>query len=100
MEKYELDIKAQEIAASNVQQALEHGPKLRCTTGTFVIAKDIRNGWVLLGGLGGMGVGQMWFGLEERHKSYANFDSAPDIDTDKQDALLDYVTGKIKVTSV
>ena len=34
------------------------------------------SGWVLLGGLGGLGVGVMWAKEEERHKTYTGYASA------------------------
>lgn len=45
---------------SNVAEALEHGPGLRFSTRIWVVAKDPEHEAVLLGGLGAMGVGQMW----------------------------------------
>ena len=45
---------------------------MKCTP-AFVVAKDTKNGIVLLGGLGVMGVGQMCFPMEERHKEYEGF---------------------------
>ena len=97
MEEHNLDTEAQEVAASNWQQVLRDGPGLRCTTGVFIIAKDTKRSKVLLGGLGGMGVGQDWRHLTERHEGIPGFDSAPDIDTLTQNAYLDYWDGKVKV---
>lgn len=81
----------------NIDNVLEEGPGLRYSMGIFIIAKDTKNRQVLLGGLGGMGVGQMWFGLGEMHKEYPGFEKAPDIDTEIHDAMLHYFSGKVLV---
>ena len=45
-----------------------NGPKLRYDYNIWVVAKDTKRKKVLLGGLGGMGIGQMWLEMEDRHK--------------------------------
>lgn len=51
-----------ERQASNLGEFMEHGPGLRHSTRTWVLAKDPVNRRVLVGGLGGFGIGRMWFG--------------------------------------
>ena len=45
-----------------------------------VVKKDTKKGLVLIGGLGEMGVGEMWFNEDERHAEYPGYAEAPDID--------------------
>ena len=45
--------------AHNLDEFMEHGPGLRFTTRDWIV-KRCPDGHVLLGGLGAMGVGQMW----------------------------------------
>jgi len=94
---FDVPDKVAEVAIGNVKDVLERGPGLRYSMGIFVIAKDTKNGEVLLGGLGGMGVGQMWFGITEYNQQYEGFDDAPDIDTETHGARLNYFTGKVDV---
>lgn len=54
---------AEKVSAAlerNVQRVLKDGPGLRYSTEVVVLARDRTAGKVLLGGLGGMGVGEMW----------------------------------------
>ena len=46
----------------NLQDVLEHGPRLSYNRHTWILAKDPEVNRVFLGGLGGMGVGRMWLG--------------------------------------
>ena len=54
---------------------------LHTTFGTRVEARDRVNGYVLLRGLGAMGVGQMWFKEEPRHADYPGYGDAPERDS-------------------
>ena len=65
----------EEALAENVGKFMEDGPRLRYDYHTPVLAV-CDCGYVLLGGLGGCGVGQMWFPEEERHKDYIGYDEA------------------------
>lgn len=60
---------ANERQAHNLGEFFEHGPGLRKTTQTFFLAKCITGRHALMGGLGGMGVGQMWTWAREHGKS-------------------------------
>lgn len=61
----------------NVSEFMEKGPGLRYTTQTVILAVDEVNNAVLVGGLGAMGVGQMWFNLSDHHKSKPEYATAP-----------------------
>ena len=49
-----------ERAQSNIDEFMEKGPGLRTTTRSWVLRR-CPNGHSELGGLGGMGIGVMWF---------------------------------------
>lgn len=59
---------AAEKAAQNMAEFMEHGPGLRITTSTWTVARDRTQKKVLRGGLGAMGVGQMWFDETDAEK--------------------------------
>ena len=42
----------------------------------FVIARDVQQGRILLGGLGVLSVGEMWVNEEPRHKNYDGYADA------------------------
>jgi len=42
----------------------------------FVVARNQVTGQILIGGLGGLGVGEMWFPEEPIHKSYPGYYTA------------------------
>ena len=41
-----------------------------------IIKRDVVHGYILAGGLGAIGVGQMWIKEVERHKTYENYSTA------------------------
>ena len=43
---------------------------------TFVVARDRKLGRILLGGLGALGVGEMWFDEEPKHTTYPGYAEA------------------------
>jgi len=51
------------------------------TTTPFVVARDPERGVTLLGGLGVLGVGQMWFADREEYRDYPGFEDALIINT-------------------
>ena len=65
-----------ELIAQNVKAVLDHGPRIR-RYNTPVLARDPVNHCILLGGLGAMGVGQMWVDEEPGHKAYPGYNEAP-----------------------
>ncbi len=52
-------------------------PSLMDAGPCFVVARDPSKKMVLLGGLGAMGVGEMWFKDEPPHRDYHGYDDAP-----------------------
>ena len=65
-----------ELQAENMAVMLRDGPRISTLYNVWVEAKDLKNKMVLLGGLGCMGVGQMWSPLEKRHRQYPGFKEA------------------------
>jgi hypothetical protein len=63
---------------NNLDVFLEQGPRLSYRYKTWVVARDRKDGWVLLGGLGGLGVGEMWSKEVEDHKNYPGYEDAPE----------------------
>lgn len=68
-----------EAMESNLKDIFNNGPRLAYGRNTWVEEKDTKNNRVLLGGLGALGVGTMWFKMEEYHKNYINYDEAPEV---------------------
>ena len=60
----------------NVDNFLENGPGLRYSYNTWIIAKDPELGKVLVGGLGALGVGEMWLDDKE-YKEHPDYADAP-----------------------
>lgn len=93
----------QQAAEENMAAFLEKGPGIRATTSIYVVQKDTVNKLVLLGGLGGMGVGQMWSEYTDpsQYADYPGWEDAPDkiaVTISKKDpkngkVLLTYPTG-------
>lgn len=67
-----------ELKNENIKDVLENGPGLKYSRNTWIEARDRYQGYVLVGGLGAMGVGQMWFKEDEGHKSYEGYEDAPE----------------------
>lgn len=61
-----------------MDEFMEQGPGLRITTRHWVLARDRTKGKSLLGGLGGMGVGQMWFDDNDSIRADPTYADAPD----------------------
>ena len=66
------------LQAENFEKFLADGPRLRYDYHVWVVAKDTEHKKVLLGGLGGCGVGEWWFDMEERYTEYSNYAEAPE----------------------
>jgi len=62
----------------NTKIFMENGPGLRYDYNTWIVAKDSAHNKVLIGGLGGMGCGQMWAETEQRHKDNLEYAVAPE----------------------
>lgn len=67
-----------DLQAENMANFMENGPRLSLSYNTWIVARDRKNGWVLVGGLGGLGVGQMWFKEDERDKNRPGYNEAPE----------------------
>lgn len=52
----------------------------------YVIARSPSTGETLLGGLGCLGIGQMWFAHEESHIALAGYDTAAVVNRDATEA--------------
>ena len=63
-----------ELQAENFAKFMEDGPRLRSDYNVWIVAK--KDGRVLLGGLGSIGVGQMWVDEEQHHKEYPGYNDA------------------------
>ena len=55
-------------------------PRLHYGLKSFIIAKDTKNKKILLGGLGAMGIGIMWFNIDGDEKK-EGFNEAPERDS-------------------
>lgn len=65
-----------EIQRANWEHFMERGPALSYAYRSYVVARKPSEGLVLLGGLGAMGVGQMWFTETDDHKQYPGYAEA------------------------
>lgn len=68
----------EENAAHNLKEFWEKGPGLRYSTRTWTVAVDTERGAVLHGGLGAMGVGEMWVAFPCHDPIGPGFADAPD----------------------
>jgi hypothetical protein len=64
----------------NIVKAIKDGPRLRYDYSLFCVARDRARKRVLVGGLGGLGVGQEWF-EEAGHAHYPGYEDAPERDS-------------------
>lgn len=74
---------------NNVEVFLERGPGLDSRYQTWVVARDRARGRALVGGLGGMGVGQMWC-AEDGYQDNPGFEDAPEQDSFMQFGTPEY----------
>jgi hypothetical protein len=65
-----------QIQADNFADFLIRGPGLRRSYGTYIVARCPSKNQILIGRLGAMGVGEMWFEETERHRDYSGYDTA------------------------
>ena len=66
------------LQAENIVNFMANGPRLSTSYHTWIVARDRQRGYVKLGGLGGLGVGQMWVQEDERHADYPGYADAPE----------------------
>ena len=68
------------LAEQNVMRALRNGPRATTAYNMWVIARDRKNGWVLMGGCGCLGVGEMWY-KDEDYSEYPGYKKAPELES-------------------
>jgi hypothetical protein len=61
----------------NLRQFMTRGPGIRSTNHRWIVARDPDRRMVLVGGLGGIGVGEMWVEEKEHHRSDLTYADAP-----------------------
>ena len=83
---------AKEALSHNIEEFMEKGPGLRSTTLTAVVARA--PGKSLVTGLGGMGVGTMWFG-DESYKDQAGYEDIPFYENGETDVWFNGFTGEL-----
>lgn len=67
------DEKITDIQRANLAHFMENGPGLSYAYKTYIVARDPSAKQVMLGGLGGTGMGQMWVSENDRHKDYPGY---------------------------
>jgi len=87
-----------ELLSENVAKAVSDGPRFRVDYNIWVVAKDSKNLRVKLGGLGCMGIGEMWFQDEPRYAEYPGYKEAPEQDSpDPSQPLLSSLIKELEV---
>lgn len=82
--------------AENHAKFMQFGPGIRDYT-VFVLAQDPASGKILLGGLGVLGVGQMWVSPEPRHQDYIGYSTAVERPQDDEQAFFDSMTAELEI---
>lgn len=72
----------EEAAAQNISKFMADGPRLRSDYNTWIVARDRSRGYVLVGGLGCMGMGEMWCRDEPRYASYPGYAAAEELSSE------------------
>ena len=65
--------------AENFADVFKNGPGLRSNRSTWIVAKNTSKDMVLKGGLGAMGVGQMWLAATPSDRDSLEYATAPEI---------------------
>lgn len=65
----------------NVSVAIRQGPRISKNYQQFIVARDRKNRRCLLGGLGGLGVGQMWAEDKPYMTTLPGYEDAPEQET-------------------
>ena len=65
------------LQRKNLSIFFKHGPGLRKDYNIWIEGKDQNGKYVLLAGLGGLGVGRMWVPFEGHHADYPGYEDAP-----------------------
>ena len=66
------------LLEQNIAKVMRDGPRARYDYNIWVEARDRADGWVLFGGLGAMGCGQMWEPDGPDQVKYPGYDDAPE----------------------
>lgn len=66
----------EDVKAHNMKVYMRHGPGLNGHYRTFVIARDPYTKRILIGGLGSLGVGQMWFDEKDTDRDRIGYKEA------------------------
>jgi hypothetical protein len=80
----------EEMLAENIAKAVNDGPAIRNSYNTWIAAKDSKAKRVLLGGLGCMGVGEMWFSDQSCYADYPGYADAPERESFDPSKPLDF----------
>ncbi len=91
VEEIKMNKKTEKLQNENLSIFLEKGPGLRYSYNTWIVAKDSTWGRVLIGGLGALGVGEMWVEEREEHKEYPGYAEAP-----KKDSTMKFGTPEFR----
>jgi hypothetical protein len=63
----------------NLKVFMKQGAGLSYAYKNWIVAKNTKFNCVLIGGLGGMGVGEMWVKTDDRHRKNPEYKKAPEI---------------------
>ena len=63
--------------SENIGHVLRDGPRMRIGQHTWIVAKDPDQGFHICGGLGCMGVGQMWVKTDDDDRGDPEYADAP-----------------------
>ena len=71
----------EQLQNENVADFMRNGPGLRFSYNQWIVARDRVHGWSLVGGLGAVGVGEMWGddALWGYHAQLPGYDDAPEM---------------------
>lgn len=72
------EVELNALREQNVAKVMADGPRARYDMNIWVVARDRVDGWVKLGGLGAMGVGEMWEPDGPEMLRYAGYEEAPE----------------------
>ena len=86
-----------ECTKHNARLLRQDGPRLRYGYSIYVIARDREKKLVLLGGLGGMGTGEMWVADTPQEATRPGYEDAPEQANEEEDVLSwEALGGQIK----
>jgi hypothetical protein len=68
-------------AENNFREFMARGPRISLAYKTWVIGRDRKRGRVLVGGLGGLGIGEMWEPDDGLQRHDPTYETAPEMDS-------------------